>query len=230
MKKHWVKTLLVDREAILVPEALSELTNDLAAQSPAAHAPTHAPAGSDPLPVMVASGTGHAVGQTPDTPASAGTEKFLREDATWTRPPGSNRYAEFYGTDLAAITLTTAASWYLIAGLTVGEFSADITGATSAERSDFTVALDGMFLLNIHASVIEAATIDLLHMGVFLNGALVSKLQTSLETDTAEEAFSITGLIALRANDVLEVKLMGATNGVSVVVKHIDFNIVQVGY
>lgn len=38
--------------------------------------------------VMGASGTGHASGLTPDTPATAGTTKFLREDATWAVPAG----------------------------------------------------------------------------------------------------------------------------------------------
>lgn len=38
--------------------------------------------------VMGASGSGHASGLTPDTPATAGTTKFLREDATWAVPAG----------------------------------------------------------------------------------------------------------------------------------------------
>ena len=36
--------------------------------------------------VMVASGASHKSGLTPDTPVSAGTSKFLREDATWAAP------------------------------------------------------------------------------------------------------------------------------------------------
>lgn len=38
--------------------------------------------------VMGASGSGHASGLTPDTPSTAGTTKFLREDATWAVPAG----------------------------------------------------------------------------------------------------------------------------------------------
>lgn len=38
---------------------------------------------------MHASGSLHAPGFTPDTPSSAGTTKYLREDATWAVPPGA---------------------------------------------------------------------------------------------------------------------------------------------
>ena len=41
------------------------------------------------LPVFVASGASHAAGIVPDPGASAGTTKYLREDATWAAPPGS---------------------------------------------------------------------------------------------------------------------------------------------
>jgi hypothetical protein len=38
----------------------------------------------DPKSVMVGSGPNHSIGLTPDTPSTAGTTKFLREDGTWT--------------------------------------------------------------------------------------------------------------------------------------------------
>jgi hypothetical protein len=41
------------------------------------------------VPVFVASGSGHAAGAVPDPGATAGTTKFLREDATFAVPPGS---------------------------------------------------------------------------------------------------------------------------------------------
>ena len=41
------------------------------------------------LPVLVASGSGHAAGIAPDPGSSAGTTRFLREDATWAVPAGS---------------------------------------------------------------------------------------------------------------------------------------------
>jgi uncharacterized protein (DUF2345 family) len=41
------------------------------------------------VPVFVASGAGHAKGLVPDPGASAGSTKYLREDASWDVPPGS---------------------------------------------------------------------------------------------------------------------------------------------
>lgn len=46
--------------------------------------------------VMGASGSGHASGLTPDTPATAGTTKFLREDATWAVPAGGGGSSSIY--------------------------------------------------------------------------------------------------------------------------------------
>ena len=43
---------------------------------------------TDKLSVMGASGSGHASGLVPDTPSTAGTTKFLREDGTWAVPSG----------------------------------------------------------------------------------------------------------------------------------------------
>ncbi len=39
-------------------------------------------------PAFKASGTGHAAGVVPDPGATAGTTRYLREDGTWTAPPG----------------------------------------------------------------------------------------------------------------------------------------------
>ena len=50
--------------------------------------------------VMGASGTSHSGGLVPDTPSTAGTSKFLREDGTWTEPAGSN-YTAGSGIDIS---------------------------------------------------------------------------------------------------------------------------------
>lgn len=47
---------------------------------------------------MVASGTSHAGGLVPDTPSTAGTTKFLREDGTWEVPAASVTYGTTAGT------------------------------------------------------------------------------------------------------------------------------------
>lgn len=51
------------------------------------------------IPIMVASGTGHAAGAAPDPGATAGTTKFLREDATWVVPIGGSSL--YFGQDFA---------------------------------------------------------------------------------------------------------------------------------
>jgi hypothetical protein len=46
--------------------------------------------GVSQLPVMQASGSGHAAGVVPDPGATAGTTHYLREDGVWAVPPGAN--------------------------------------------------------------------------------------------------------------------------------------------
>ncbi|KWO78484.1 beta strand repeat-containing protein [Burkholderia ubonensis] len=54
-----------------------------------AAAPTFRALVAADLPVFVASGSSHAAGAVPDPGSTAGSTKFLREDATWAVPPGS---------------------------------------------------------------------------------------------------------------------------------------------
>ncbi len=61
---------------------------------------TTVPAVAADLPVMIASGASHSGGAAPDPGVTAGTVKFLREDATWVVPPTT--------TGLAALTTTGA--------------------------------------------------------------------------------------------------------------------------
>ncbi len=67
-------------------------TDEVAAAAAAANAIPKAGAGGalakEWYPDFVASGAGHAKGAVPDPGASAGTTKFLREDATWQVPAG----------------------------------------------------------------------------------------------------------------------------------------------
>jgi hypothetical protein len=85
----------------------------LISRQPARHAATHQNGGSDEvatatpaanaipkagsggtlaagwLPIMGASGTNHAAGAAPDPGSTAGSTRYLREDATWAVPPGN---------------------------------------------------------------------------------------------------------------------------------------------
>ena len=68
-------------------------------------APITSTGGSTPAigcPVFVASGVSHASGLVPDPGASAGTTKFLREDATFAVPPSATTYTA----DESTLTLT----------------------------------------------------------------------------------------------------------------------------
>lgn len=59
--------------------------------------------------VMGASGSTHAGGLVPDTPSTAGTSKFLREDGTWADPAsGGTSYTFAEGTTDGAFTVTPA--------------------------------------------------------------------------------------------------------------------------
>ena len=64
--------------------------------------------------VMGASGSTHAPGLVPDTPSTAGTEKYLREDGTWQKPPNDqyeSKQASSGGTDVSLVTTGEKYTW-----------------------------------------------------------------------------------------------------------------------
>jgi hypothetical protein len=79
------------------------------------------------LPVFVASGASHAIGAVPDPGVTAGTTRFLREDATWTAPTFTTAWGSITGTLSSQTDLNTALAGKQ-ATLTIGNF----TEATSA--------------------------------------------------------------------------------------------------
>ncbi len=58
--------------------------------SGAATAPVWATIAGSDVPVFIKSGSTHAVGAVPDPGSTAGTTRYLREDATWVAPGGSS--------------------------------------------------------------------------------------------------------------------------------------------
>lgn len=84
-------------------------------------------------PTFGASGGSHAVGYVPDPGSSAGTIRFLREDATWQVPPGGN--STVYNTTASATAATIGSTTMVTAPAsdTNYTFSAMLaqTGATS---------------------------------------------------------------------------------------------------
>ncbi len=99
-------------------------------------------AGTITLPEMVASGGSHARGTTPDTPSTAGTIKYLREDATWTDPTilptlvggslGGKRTGYFVSN-----TASFTASW---GNLAVATVAGSHTTSASTNKSDSYLA------------------------------------------------------------------------------------------
>lgn len=100
------------------------------------------------VPVMVASGASHAAGAVPDPGASAGTTKFLREDATFAVPPGTSsggHTIQDEGTPLTA----RAALDFVGAGVTATDDAGGnrtvvtIPGSGGAPDHDHTAPGDG---------------------------------------------------------------------------------------
>ena len=100
-------------------------------------------------PVMVASGASHAAGIAPDPGITAGTTKFLREDATWATPVGTGAGVNF---DVITGTTQTAAltnDLFNVSYVTTGSGSApgafinSKSKGGSATATGLTVTADG---------------------------------------------------------------------------------------
>jgi hypothetical protein len=95
------------------------------------------------LPVMVASGAGHAGGAVPDPGSTAGTTRYLREDGTWQAPSGSGTpggsTTQLQFNDAGGLGGASALNWdkannilYVGAGATAGNIQG---GAPAADIS-----------------------------------------------------------------------------------------------
>lgn len=62
--------------------------------------------------VMGASGSTHAPGLVPDTPSTSGTEKYLREDGTWQKPPNDQYESKQASSGGTAVSLVTTGEKY----------------------------------------------------------------------------------------------------------------------
>ncbi len=80
------------------------------------------------VPAFIASGATHAPGAVPDPGATAGTTRYLREDATWDVPAGGS------GGDLPGPALPSS-SYYWIAGVLLGNASFTNTSGGGANAA-----------------------------------------------------------------------------------------------
>jgi hypothetical protein len=83
------------------------------------------------LPPLIASGAGHSAGIAPDPGATAGTTRYLREDGTWTPPPGTGGASFPSGTGIVKVTGGTP-------GLAAAGTDYDAAGAAAAAQAYFT--------------------------------------------------------------------------------------------
>ena len=130
----------------------------------AAAAPTFRLMAAADMPVFVASGASHAAGAVPDPGASAGTTRFLREDATWAVPSTSTQWllggnsspsSNIFGTTSATNVLLEANSTQTIqltgiatANYDVGSALFGTTATPIVSTGDKVVINGGNFSLN----------------------------------------------------------------------------------
>lgn len=81
---------------------------------------------------MVSSGASHAAGLAPDPGATAGSTKFLREDATWAVPAGGSTANYFGDGSDGAVTVSASANWET-------STSADDTGVVIKNFTSLTI-------------------------------------------------------------------------------------------
>lgn len=200
---------IVDTANIII-EGDTRLTN---ARTPTAHSTSHKHSGGDEvatatptadaipkagasstldklwLPTMVASGAGHAQGVVPDTPAIAGTAKFLREDATWQTPVVARARARSGSTN-----------WYTIPGFSYHSISTTTLGV-NGQRYEPVVVHTPIVLDQL---VLEVTTLGagLARLGIF--NANENWQPTTVVVDGGTVDVSSTGFKTASINTTLQ--------------------------
>jgi hypothetical protein len=159
-------------------------------------------------PTFVASGASHAVGYVPDPGSSAGTTRFLREDATWVAVSGGSTVLNAQG-DAGAITGTGSVATvytYTLPGGTVANLKAlrvtvGWSHSTGSASVSYNVTLNGV-TSGCNASASTAGGINC--TVTFLNTGSTTGDATSTSTVAgAAPAAALTGL-AWSSNQVLK--------------------------
>jgi hypothetical protein len=164
---------------------------------------------------MVASGSGHAAGAVPDPGATAGTTKFLREDATFAVPPGSGGIslttvgssgpATLVGTNLNIPTPSGGGG-----GGGAGLFSGLITSVPTQVSTGLTTAWAQSGTFSITDSVIGVSMQDVNQAGLHPEGAVKAYPATPF---TAIGLFSLPNYIVTGTGNSLGFVAMTALTG-----------------
>lgn len=163
---------------------------------------TTAIAGASDYPVFVASGASHAPGVVPDPGSSAGTTRFLREDATWVVPTAATKGNVTWG----CTGVLTAGATLLIqvrgptgctdnvendsfvsqsSTATLGNLYVQLTGAAAVHNIVFTVRVSSVDSA-ITCTIVASGTTcnDTTHTASVSAGNLVSFKAVTLSGET----------------------------------------------
>lgn len=117
--------------------------------------------------VMGASGSTHASGLVPDTPSTAGTTKFLREDGTWQEPAGSS-YTAGDGIDISNDEISVDSTVALKTDLAnekqgngIGTCSTSSGTALTVSLTNYELVTNGFVAVTFENDVPAGATLNI---------------------------------------------------------------------
>lgn len=192
------------------------------------------------LPVFVASGASHAVGAVPDPGASAGTTKFLREDATFAVPPGTaaasplaaSARLRLSGNQSIATATATAIKWdtedtdsdnqhYTSAANLTGTVAKAGTTTLTGTSTLFTTELSVGQVISVPGTSTEvrvvtaiASDTSLTVNTAFVNtasGQTATRVNSALVFRTAGFYWVESGILAATAIWTIQIRLNGTT-------------------
>lgn len=170
---------------------------------------------------FVGSGSNHKAGLVPDTPSTAGTTKYLREDATWVEPTGDD--LKLTGYEIESQAAAVAATDTINEGIGKLEYKVDannadiqsiLDGTTIDSFSDVETALSGkQATLSTAQLAAVNSGIDTTKVGqIATNTTDISSLQDAVDTKLDKTANAASA--AKLNNGTTDYAVGSATKGV----------------
>jgi outer membrane murein-binding lipoprotein Lpp len=170
---------------------------------------------------FVGSGSNHKAGLVPDTPSTAGTTKYLREDATWVEPTGDD--LKLTGYEIESQAAAVAATDTINEGIGKLEYKVDansadiqsiLDGTTIDSFSDVETALSGkQATLSTTQLAAVNSGIDTTKVGqIATNTSDISSLQDAVDTKLDKTANAVSA--AKLNNGTTDYAVGSATKGV----------------